>query len=112
METIYYLLIGLMLSIPFGLAWYSLFRLIKKNLRTTLSFNFLSLCTIVAIMAYCGLCVALFSKIRGQLGDLLMGVAYAIGMTVSFLLFPSLVITTIFFILHWLKRRKRTDTQK
>gem|GEM_PF-2892512 len=109
-NTISYFVTGLLLCTPFGFVWYLLFRLIRQDLRTTLSFSFLIFCTLIAIVAYCGLCMVVCSKVGGQFGDLAMGVAYAAGMTTSFLLLPSLVITIIFFILYWTKRKTDTRT--
>jgi hypothetical protein len=52
-----------------------------------------------------------FSKIEGHFADLIMPVPYAIGMTSSFLLLPSLAITIILFILNWIKRKNKIDTR-
>ena len=108
-NTISYLITGLLLCAPLGLGWYLLFRIIKKDIRTILNFSFLILCTIIALMAYCGLCMAVFSKIDGRFGDLTMPVMYTIGMTSSFLLLPSLAITIILFALYWIKRKNKAD---
>lgn len=110
-NAISYLITGLLLCSPFGIGWYLLFRLIRKDIRTILNFSFLIFCTIIAILAYCGLCMFVFSKIDGRFSDLVMPVTYAIGMTSSFLLLPSLAITTILFILNWINRKNNANTR-
>lgn len=76
-SIIIYLITGLLLCVPFGIGWYLLFRLIKKDIRTALGFSFLILCTVIALMAYFGFCMFVSPKIGGQLRDLIMMVAYA-----------------------------------
>ncbi|MCZ8215200.1 MAG: hypothetical protein O9262_03125, partial [Cyclobacteriaceae bacterium] len=83
-NIISHLITGLLLCAPFGLGWYLLLRLIWKDIRTVLNFSFLILSTIIALMAYCGLCMFAFSKIEGRFGDLIIPVTYAIGITSSF----------------------------
>lgn len=91
---------GLLIFIPFGLIWFLIFRLIKKHIQSVLNYSFLILCAIVALMAYCGLCVAMFSFFGGQYGNLLMGVSYSIGITIGFLLLPTFILTIILFIVR------------
>ncbi len=105
-NTVTYIITGLLVCIPFGLLWFLLFRLIKKYLRTILSYCFLFFCTDIALTAYCGLGVAIFSNIGGHYGSLAMGVSYAIAVTCSFIILPTLVLTIIFFIMYLLNKNK------
>jgi hypothetical protein len=99
------LITGLLILIPFALAWYLLFRLIKKRLETFLSYSFLTFCTNIALMAYCGLGVGIFSNIDGQFGDLVMGVSYAVGITTGFLVLPLLIINIVLFAVSFEERK-------
>ena len=106
-NAISYLVTALLFFIPFGIEWYLLFRLIRKDLKTTLSISFLISCTIVAVIAYVGVCMAIFSEVGGQFSQIVMGVGYIAVISSSFLLFPSIFITIIFFILHRIKREHK-----
>jgi hypothetical protein len=57
-------------------------------------------------MAYCGLCAAIFSNVDGYYGSLIIGVSYAVGITCSFLLLPTFILTVIFFIVNIINKNK------
>jgi hypothetical protein len=109
-NTITYLITGLLILLPFGLLWYLLFRLIKKYLKTFLSYSFLTFCTNIALMAYCGLSVAIFANIGGQFGGLAMAVSYAITLTSTILILPTLIITIVLFIVYLVGNKNKADT--
>jgi len=60
-------------------------------------------------MAYCGVCIGLSSKIGGQFEGLIGSVAFSIGIIGSFLLFPTLILTIIFFVIY-LANINKADT--
>ena len=93
-----YFLTFFMLLVPYGLIWFIVFRIIKEDLRTVLSYTFFTLLSFLGFSIYNSLIMGFATTLNERLQSLIIATSYVAILFSNIMIIPALVMTLTYFI--------------